>query len=316
MPSVTALASVAVTVSRTYQFPVEAGHVLQFARAVGEIDLREAQPAFLDVCARTPPPTFLIGSDVFDPICPRRPVPGEAFPGSGLVVPQPGDAEPQRRGFHAQQTFEFRRHPRIGEMLTVETGIGRSWSRSGSTGQLNFTEHISAFTDSHGERVATSCWLKVMVDRSARPGATAPGEKDRRKEPAGTVESWSEVVVPEVTLTQLVMYAGAAGDYIPMHHDERIARAAGYPGVFAHGMWTMGMSARAFSRAVATENLRRYSARMHVPVMLGDTLTTEVVVVPQEADSGQSGSIALRLATRNQCGELVLSAQVVADEAR
>jgi acyl dehydratase len=324
---VTSLETVEVTASRTFQFPVESGQVLQFARAVGEIDLREAQPMYVDVAMRTPPPTFLVAADVFDPISPRRPYPGEAFPGSGELKQPIDRGEPRRRGFHAQQTFEFRRQPRIGEVLAVETGIGRSWIRSGSTGQLNFTEHISRFTDFTGQRVATSCWLKVMVGtstkadmtppkRAARPleASSADGTSAVRKpetNPNVADDSWSEVVAPTVTLTHLVMYAGASGDYIPMHHDDRIATAAGYPGVFAHGMWTMGVSARAFSRAVATDNLRRYSARMHSPVMLGDTLTAEVVRTPSK-DGAPADQIALKLVTRNQRGQLVLSADVLA----
>jgi len=44
-----------------------------------------------------------------------------------------------------------------------------------------------------------------------------------------------------VTRTDLVKYAGASGDYNPMHHDESIAQKAGMPSVFAHGMFSMGL---------------------------------------------------------------------------
>ena len=53
------------------------------------------------------------------------------------------------------------------------------------------------------------------------------------------------VLVEDLKRTQLVMYAGASGDYNPLHTDEPYTReAAGYPGVFAHGMLTMGMTGR------------------------------------------------------------------------
>jgi acyl dehydratase len=54
------------------------------------------------------------------------------------------------------------------------------------------------------------------------------------------------VLVENLTRTQIVQYAGAAGDFNPIHHDEVFAtKAAGYPSVFAHGMLTMGLTGRA-----------------------------------------------------------------------
>ena len=50
-------------------------------------------------------------------------------------------------------------------------------------------------------------------------------------------------LVDDLTRTQIVQYAGASGDYNPLHTDEKFAtEVAGYPRVFAHGMLTMGMT--------------------------------------------------------------------------
>ena len=58
-------------------------------------------------------------------------------------------------------------------------------------------------------------------------------------------QTYEEVLVDDLKRTQLVMYSGASGDYNPLHTDEVYTReAAGYPGVFAHGMLTMGMTGR------------------------------------------------------------------------
>ena len=54
-----------------------------------------------------------------------------------------------------------------------------------------------------------------------------------------------EVVIENLSRTQLVMYAGASGDYNPMHTDEVAAQAAGLPSVFGHGMFSMGLLGRA-----------------------------------------------------------------------
>ena len=56
-------------------------------------------------------------------------------------------------------------------------------------------------------------------------------------------DTHEEVIVDDLSRTQIVMYAGASGDYNPLHSDEKFAReVAGYPGIFAHGMLSMGMT--------------------------------------------------------------------------
>ena len=58
-------------------------------------------------------------------------------------------------------------------------------------------------------------------------------------------DTYEEVVVDDLTRTQLVMYAGASGDYNPLHTDEiYTTEVAGYPTVFAHGMLTMGLTGK------------------------------------------------------------------------
>ena len=92
-----------------------------------------------------------------------------------------------------------------------------------------------------------------------------------------------EVLVEDLTRTQLVMYSGASGDYNPIHTDELFTReAAGYPGVFAHGMLTMGMTGRAITNLVGAENVRKFGVRFTSQVWPGDTLTaaTWVEAVP------------------------------------
>jgi acyl dehydratase len=54
----------------------------------------------------------------------------------------------------------------------------------------------------------------------------------------------TERVVENLTRTQLVQYAGASGDYNPLHTDEVYSVHAGYKGVFAHGMLTMGLTGK------------------------------------------------------------------------
>ncbi|MDT3441937.1 MULTISPECIES: MaoC/PaaZ C-terminal domain-containing protein [unclassified Pseudofrankia] len=87
------------------------------------------------------------------------------------------------------------------------------------------------------------------------------------------------VLTDDLTRTQMVMYAGVSGDYNPLHTDERYAReAAGYPGVFAHGMLTMGLTARAVTDWVGDGRLLRYGVRFRAQVWPGDRLTARLSV--------------------------------------
>jgi acyl dehydratase len=89
----------------------------------------------------------------------------------------------------------------------------------------------------------------------------------------------STVVVQNLTRTRIVQYAGASGDFNPLHTDEPYAReAAGYPGVFAHGMLTMGLVGRAVTDWVGEERLLTFGVRFTAQVWPGDTLTATVTV--------------------------------------
>src|SRR5438128_11970937 len=82
----------------------------------------------------------------------------------------------------------------------------------------------------------------------------------------------------ELTRTDLVQYAGASGDFNPMHHDEVKAKAAGLPSVFGHGMFSMGFLAAAIQEYVGVGNLTSYSVRFAKQTWPDDVLTTEIVV--------------------------------------
>jgi len=88
------------------------------------------------------------------------------------------------------------------------------------------------------------------------------------------------VVVEDLKRTQVVQYAGASGDYNPLHTDEIYAtKIAGYPSVFAHGMLTMGLTGQAVAGLVGAERLLRFGVRFTAQVWPGDTLTVRSTVV-------------------------------------
>jgi acyl dehydratase len=115
------------------------------------------------------------------------------------------------------------------------------------------------------------------------------------------------VVIDNLTRTQLVQYAGASGDYNPLHTDEIYAtKVAGFPTVFAHGMLTMGLTARLVTDWVGDGRLLSLGSRFERQVWPGDTLTATATV--EGIEDGDSGPVVqLSIQTVNQSGDRVLS---------
>ena len=92
-------------------------------------------------------------------------------------------------------------------------------------------------------------------------------------------ETRTERLVEDLTRTQIVQYAGASGDFNPVHTDEVFAReVAGYPTIFAHGMLTMGMTGRMLTDYVGDGRLTKFGARFTSQVWPGDTLDATLTV--------------------------------------
>lgn len=89
-----------------------------------------------------------------------------------------------------------------------------------------------------------------------------------------------------LTRTDLVRYAGASGDFNPMHHDEIQAQAAGQPSVFGHGMFSMGFLGSALSDYVGVGNLTHYKVRFSRQTWPDEKLTTRVVVTGKRVEDG------------------------------
>jgi len=117
----------------------------------------------------------------------------------------------------------------------------------------------------------------------------------------------------ELTRTDLVRYAGASGDYNPMHHDEVKATGAGLPSVFGHGMFSMGLLGRALTDWAGVGNLRHYQVRFTKQTWPGETLTTKITVTGTRQEAGEN-LVDVEVGLVNQDGEAKLagSATVVA----
>ena len=121
-----------------------------------------------------------------------------------------------------------------------------------------------------------------------------------------------EIVVDDLSRTQLVMYSGASGDYNPLHTDDVYTKeVAGYPSVFAHGMLTMGLTGKMPTNYVGDGRLTKFGVRFTNQVWPGDTLTSTATVTELREEDGDK-LVDLEVKTTNQDGTTVVSGYATA----
>ncbi len=108
-----------------------------------------------------------------------------------------------------------------------------------------------------------------------------------------------------VSRLDLIKYAGASGDFNPIHTIDEEAERAGLPGIIAHGMWTMGNLAKLFTPYLDEGFIETYSIRFKGMVFLGDVISLQAELKEKESDR-----LIFEVAAVNQDGKRVLSGQV------
>lgn len=155
------------------RFPVEEGHILLFARAIGD-----ANPVYSDrnhaenteIGGIIAPPTFVQAGSQFDPDYPLRPKIGKPWIGSGKT---PSGLAAEELGqmaglLHAEQHFEYHRQLRPGDVLVASQRQGKTWEKQGRrAGKLKFSETITQYRDQNGELVITARSVGVVTEKPA-----------------------------------------------------------------------------------------------------------------------------------------------------
>ncbi len=160
------------------KFPVEASHIMMFARSVGD----DNQVYYDGEYAKTTepghviaPPTFVQASAQFDPDYFLRPKIGQPWFGSGKEPTgiKKDTSSGQEGGeakslLHAEQHYEYHRHIKPGDVLSATQKPGKKWEKQGKrSGKLLFSETITEYRDQHGALVITARSVGVQTERPA-----------------------------------------------------------------------------------------------------------------------------------------------------
>jgi acyl dehydratase len=167
------------------RFPIEAGHIMMFARAIGDFNPVYHDAEFAresEVGGIIAPPTFVQASAQYDPDYPLRPHPDVPWFGSGATpTGRLTNAEPNATsersegkpsggtGLHAEQHYEYHRPLRAGEVLTLTAQTGQSWEKQGRRGGLlHFQESIIDYRGEDGELVVTARGVGVRTEQTVK----------------------------------------------------------------------------------------------------------------------------------------------------
>ncbi|MFP5106008.1 MaoC family dehydratase [Neobacillus sp. C211] len=119
-------------------------------------------------------------------------------------------------------------------------------------------------------------------------------------------ESVKEIQLEPVSRLDLIKYAGASGDFNPIHTIDDEAKKAGLPGIIAHGMWTMGNLAKLFTTYYDEGFIQDYSIRFKGMVFLNDVITLKATLKEK-----QEQNLRFTVQAVNQQGNEVLKGEVV-----
>jgi acyl dehydratase len=108
--------------------------------------------------------------------------------------------------------------------------------------------------------------------------------------------------VEGVSRIDFVRYAGASGDFVPLHYDQTFVEMAGIPTVFAQGMFTAGLLSKALTDYVGVGNVRQFKVRFATRVWPGDVVTCAGKITNKLEKNGEK-QIEGELTVVNQKGE-------------
>ncbi|MFA9415897.1 MaoC family dehydratase N-terminal domain-containing protein [Natrinema sp. HArc-T2] len=285
----------------TEEFRLEAGKVAEFARAITADDpvFRDAAVAATRGYDRVPAPLTYSQVSRF----PRHTPDGVDGTGFDLGF-RPAYV------LHGEQHYEYERPLFVGDVLEGTTTLTDVFQREGGRAGTMTVAHLeTAYKDQHDDRVLTERTTmleteeavddeRTATDTAAPNGGTVTSERDvpspigdefervRELDDVAVGDSGPTVVVDDLERRHFVRYAGASGDFNPIHYDEPYATAAGNERVFGQGMLTAGIASRVVTRWFDLRDISRFGVRFRSRAFPGDTVVVTGEVIGVDPDDG------------------------------
>ncbi|WP_254527815.1 FAS1-like dehydratase domain-containing protein [Natrinema gelatinilyticum] len=238
---------------------------------------------------------------------------------------------------HGEQAHEYERPMAVGDVLEGTTTLADVFQREGPrAGTMTFAVLETEYRDRDGDRVLTDRSTAIETSGAvdddtdderetadaATNGGTAAAEADvpsptaddfervRTTDDLAVGEAGPRVVVADLERQHFVKYAGASGDFNPIHYDEPYATGAGNESVFGQGMFTAGITSRVVTNWFDIADVTSFGVRFQSRVFPGDTVvaTGEVSTVDPE-----TGTVETDLEATTAAGETLLTGTATAD---
>ncbi len=311
----------------TKGFRLEAGKVAEFARAITSDNplFRDEGVAATRGYDRVPAPLTYSQVSRFPRHTP------EGIEGTGFDL----GFQPEHV-LHGEQGHEYERPLFVGDVLEGTTTLTNVFQREGGRAGTMTVAHLETeYRDQHDDRVLTERTTMLETEETVDnenatdtaepnggavtadsdvPSPTIGGfERVRELDGLAAGESGPTVVVDDLERRHFVRYAGASGDFNPIHYDEPYATAAGNERVFGQGMLTAGIASRVITRWFDLRDVTHFGVRFRSRVFPGDTViaTGEVADIDPDARTVET-----TLKARTAAGKTLLTGSATVDLSR
>ncbi|SEH15147.1 Acyl dehydratase [Natronorubrum sediminis] len=238
---------------------------------------------------------------------------------------------------HGEQGYEYERPLQVGDVLTGTTTLTDVFQRNGGrAGTMTFAVYETEYRDEGDDLVLTDRATVIETDGAveddesdAENGEDGTGPTDgddstatddtvppaaavdrvRSADDLAVGDTGPTVVVEDLERVHFVKYAGASGDFNPIHYDEPYARQAGNESVFGQGMFTAGVASRVVTDWFGLGAVDSFSVRFQSQVFPDDSIAATAEVVDRQPDDGV---VEVDLAVENQHGETLLTGSATA----